>query len=112
MKKSSDGMCWITRGREIENYLRPALIAGYLTERFERDIVIGLSEDDHLGDAISAGLAGIGHLDYAAAKPAYARKLSELMGPEDLDVLDLRVRLKQVVGWIRKWNHLPNCEGT
>jgi hypothetical protein len=100
--------CWVTQGREIENYLRGELVGEYLTKKCGQPVKVAFSADEALQQAIDRSTDGIGcpKINYAGAKPAYAREICEHMTEDDLDALDLRDRLAQVVDLIRRWNHM------
>lgn len=103
-----DGLCWVTQGREIENYLRPEVINAYLSARLGQALSVSFSEESRLEEAIAVALKGVDgrRIDYARAKVAYAREFRQLFEATDLDVLDLRERLAETVALIRKWNHM------
>ena len=109
MDRNGDGLCWVTQGREIENYLRPELINAYLSKRVGQSGHVAFSKDVRLERAIAAATKGLDgpRADYAKEKVVWARGLVELMDSPDLDVFDLRARLAEVVALIRKWNGKP-----
>lgn len=106
MVRNNDGLCWVTKGREIENYLRPGLVSGYLSERFAKDVNVKFATDDRLAETITIATTGLegSRVDYAREKVAYARAFSARLQSADLDVLDLHDRLMEMVARIRKWN--------
>lgn len=108
LKQLGDESCWVTRGREIENYLPVALIKRYLDKRYRKDIDVTFYENDRLSDAIENATKGEegAKVAYARRKVACAREIRELMTEDDLDVLDLRERLTILIRHIREWNHL------
>jgi hypothetical protein len=73
-----------------------------------RKVSINFSPNSHLAKAIAAATKEMGgpRVEYAKEKVAYAREFVDRMQPMDLDALDLRQRLLEVVTRIRKWNHL------
>jgi hypothetical protein len=101
------GSCWVTQGREIENYLPKGLVERYLTERYGKTITVQFSADDRLGEALARATEGEGRkARYDDEKVDYAREFCQLMTAQDLDVLDLRAWLERVIRHIRRWNHL------
>jgi hypothetical protein len=108
LSELGNGSCWVTSGREIENYLPSDLIKRYLSQRYGKAIAVRFGPDAHLDKSIASSIrAEHGpKVRYAQAKVGYARELCALMTEEDLNVLDLEARLKQVVGHIRAWNHM------
>ncbi len=103
-----DNQCWVTQGREIENYLRPELLKAYFTEKCGQSVAVAYNRNTRVDRAIAAATKDTdgAKIDYAAKKVAYSREFCELMTEDDLDVLDLRDRLDQVVKLIRQWNHM------
>lgn len=100
--------CWVTEGREIENYLRPELLKTYLTEKCGESVAVTYNRNARVDRAIAAATEDTegGKIDYAAKKVAYSREFCERMSTEDLDVLDLKDRLAGVVTLIRQWSGL------
>lgn len=94
--------CWVTKGREIENYLAPEVIAkayGELTGK-ERPVVLGAFQK------IEAVVKKAHHPEWRARfayednKPAFARRF--IQHSEAIpDRLDLRERVKELVKEIR-----------
>lgn len=103
-----EDQCWVTQGREIENYLRPELLKVYLTEKCGQHVSAAYNRNTRVDRAIAAATKTIAgrQVDYAKAKVRYAREFCDRMDAIDLDHLDLRDRLSQVVELIRKWNHM------
>jgi hypothetical protein len=102
--------CWVTKGREIENYLPSGLVEQALALHYGKHIPFTFTESQHLGDAIDAATAAEPKKKGPfgdKTKVARARELCRLMTNADLDVFDLRDRLFRLIGFIRKWNHLP-----
>lgn len=105
------GSCWVTQGREIENYLPKALFERYLAERYGTAVTVQFSADDRLGDALAEATEGEARkVRYDDEKVDYARAFCQLMTEGDLDVLDLREWLGRVIGHIRRWNHLEPAQ--
>jgi len=95
------GFAWVTQGREIENYIRPATLEEAVkrvhadaerlenTGQYDRCLVVRTKED---------GLRK--NID----KVAVAREVAK--EPADLDVMDLRERIGKLVEFIRESNSL------
>lgn len=100
--------CWVTKGREIENYLSSALVQRFLATQCAQAATVTFDAEEHLEKAISTAIGDVGgpRVAYARAKVGYAREFCELMTTEDLDVLDLREQLTHLVDLIRRWNHM------
>jgi putative ATP-dependent endonuclease of OLD family len=114
LKELGPGSCWVTKGREIENYLHPALIERYLAQRYGRAIRVRLSMDGRLDNSLSTATKNEtgAKVRYSDEKVAYARQFCGLMTLEDLNVSDLREWLNRVIAHIRKWNHMEKVRSS
>lgn len=109
VKEIGEDSCWVTQGREIENYLRAELLENYLGEKCRNPIKISFDENARLGESIAQAVNGTGtSIPYDSRKVVYAREFSARMTDGDLDVLDLREWAGKIVGHIRRWNHMAN----
>jgi len=93
--------CWVTQGREIENYLPLALIQRTLAEDYPSVAGIAFGPDDRLNKL----LVPLDGFPNRYDKVAFARKFCEAMTVTDLDILNLTARLGDVVRLVRTWNH-------
>ncbi len=96
--------CWITQGREIENYLPTTLLERFLKSHFpegvnsvefERDIKIDICIKKALVDK---------SLIYSNNKKGYAKDICNLMTIDDIDHLDLKQWIKRIHDSITAWN--------
>lgn len=98
--ESMKAFCWVTKGREIENYISSAVVDGFLGTPNSNQVGRYESFFAHL-DSI---LPGEG-TKYSTKKPLLAEKLAPFMSKIDLaKVLDLDDRMTQVCSSIRAWN--------
>ena len=96
--------CWVTQGREIENYLPPSLLKRFLTERFPEMVKpVTFGQDDRIDDSIAAAVPEKSFA-YARNKKGYARSICNLMTAEDTDCLNLKEWIKNIRDAIGKWN--------
>lgn len=86
---------WITKGREIENYLTECTIQKWLN--LEK---IKANPDKKLGEIISRKTTK----KYDSAKSKYAKEICENITEEDLEILDLKRKINQLVREIYNWN--------
>lgn len=99
--------CWVTKGREIENYLRPDLLKAYLSDKYNEPVYATYGRTHRVDAAILKATKDMDRpTDYAKAKVAYAREFCDRMTADDLDSLDLLERMKRLVAQIRRWNYL------
>lgn len=99
--------CWITDGREIENYLNSEAISKAYSKLVGHNVTANLSRFDSLEDVLRAaiGRAWRPKYSYDVAKPARAREIAEHVelnhiGPQ------LRGRLIELVELIRNASEL------
>lgn len=94
------GISWITKGKEVENYLPSSAIARLFGIEAPRSV--GQYEDffSYL-DEIQAGKGPY----YSARKPLLAERVCRLLTKEDLEpVLDIAEKMGRICFRIRKWN--------
>jgi hypothetical protein len=106
LEELGEEQCWVTEGREIENYLRPELIARYLTDKCGQTVNIEFTSEHKLQEAITAATEDLDVTPVKHTKVEYARAFCELMDLLDVDVLDLSEKLNLMVELIREWNHM------
>ena len=101
----SGGICWVTDGREIENYLPERVVATACEELVGKQIAIAIGPYDKFEDTLSQALkeARAKNLDYSADKVRYARKFVQHFELADMDN-QLRKRIEEIVAKIRHWN--------
>lgn len=104
--EDTESYCWITYGREVENYLSPRTVNETLsTADAQIDFQIDRYQkfDDALAEA--AQKAGIKAPLYAKDKVGYARKFADHICIQDIEAdRDLKRNLDRIVGLIREWN--------
>lgn len=84
------GLVWVTEGKEIENYVSARIIS-----QITNDHVSKLDKFDAVPNAVSK---------YVSDKISLAHQVGEQTTDEDMDVLDLRVRMTELVGRVKAWN--------
>lgn len=104
VEKESDsvgGLCWITDGREIENYLPTNVIEAACKELKGADIKFNWSNfgkfDSRLSNALEK--AGASNIDYANDKPKFAKEFVKHFTGTDVST-DLKNRLQTLVDYI------------
>jgi putative ATP-dependent endonuclease of OLD family len=95
-----DAHCWVTKGKEIENYIPAAVV----------DVFLGVENSQHVDkyesffEYLNNIVAGVG-TKYNAKKPLLAEKLAPYMTMANLTgVLDMNENMNQVCDAIRSWN--------
>jgi hypothetical protein len=96
--------CWITQGREIENYLPPGLVERYLRGRFsDRVKAVEFGRDEKIDACIKRSVDG-DSFAYAANKKGYAKEICEVMVADDLECHNLKEWLNRISLAIKQWN--------
>lgn len=92
--------CWITKGKEIENYISTGVVDSYW--ELEKSPQVG--KYDNFFDYIDGLIPGDGQ-KYNAKKPLLAEAIVQHMAIENMNgVLDLNECMERVCESIRKWN--------
>lgn len=88
-----DKLCWITKGREIENYLTLNTLCKWL----KTDSLV-LNSNNKLETDVAPK-------KYDLYKSKYSKEIVSHISSEDLETLDLKLRLNQLVKQINIWNN-------
>jgi len=104
--KDAHIMCWVTDGREIENYLTPEVVVRAFREM--HGIEITLPSIDRYADFASVVDVQVDRVatdapGYGKCKSDYARKIAALITEEDIKE-ELKEHLLEVIKVIREWN--------
>lgn len=92
--------CWITKGREIENYISVSSLNDWLSNKKVKGCEnIVFEKFDKLEDKLPC-LTPL----YNRNKNGYAKEIINFINENDLDVMDLRIKLNSIVNSIKKWN--------
>jgi putative ATP-dependent endonuclease of the OLD family len=99
-----NGLSWLTKGKEVENYLPSEVIAQFLNVSVDKVSQVDQYQDffDYLD-----GVEPKKGIYYRGKKPMLAEQLSPYFTKESLsETLDLREKLDDLCTRIRKWNGL------
>ena len=100
-----DNQCWITQGREIENYLRPELLFSFFEKKKPGKVSdFKFEKDDRIQDAIEAAVKVKSTPNYNSDKVGYARHFREMMTADDLEILNLKTWIRRIMSAIQEWN--------
>jgi putative ATP-dependent endonuclease of the OLD family len=104
-KELGEESIWITKGREIENYLTDNTVSKWLAinflinDRFNGDVNTKLEDNISKLDANEK-------IKYNLNKNKYASEIVNYIEGEDINVLDLESNLNKLVKIIKKWNRV------
>jgi putative ATP-dependent endonuclease of the OLD family len=93
--------CWITKGKEIENYLNENTIKKWLKTKYGKDVKIVFKQDNILGNILEKKTINI---KYSKAKAIYSKEIVEFIELDDLKILDLEKNINLLVRAIERWN--------
>lgn len=96
------GFCWITEGKEVENYIPKSAITSYYD--MEIDANVGAFEDfNNYLENIKSGEGG----RFLTKKVRFAEEIRPHLNRENLcTMLDFQARMNDVINCIKKWNAL------
>lgn len=109
--KDEQELCWLTKGREIENYVDPLVLQAAVKEIYKTtyDKPAATGQFDHAlwfkrarAKKSRSGKAALSLIETSVDKLLVARRVCE--HEADLSVLDLRERVNALVGMIRDAN--------
>ncbi|CAG0994745.1 hypothetical protein MTYP_02489 [Methylophilaceae bacterium] len=100
--ESNGGFVWVTKGKEIENYISAGAISNWLNEQGFAEV----GQYENFFDYLDNIRAGEGQR-YSSRKPLLAELLVPNMTSENIaGVLDLTDKLEGLCNAIKKWNSL------
>lgn len=98
------GICWVTKGREIENYLSDACLTRFLqSHQPNTSKSVKFDKNDRIDNALRRAKA---KFKYSDRKPHFARKIADAVQADDLNHLDLRKQITAICDFVRKCNGL------
>ena len=104
LREIGEDKCWITQGREIENYLPAGLITRFLKSKTpDHSGEVTFQPDEKIDDCLERAWPAK-PLKYGLDKKRYSKGLCEIMTAEDLDCLDLKNWLGRILEAIRRWS--------
>lgn len=104
--ESNSGISWVTKGREVENYIPARVIAKWLGVGIEQ--VTQSEQYENFFTYLDGIKDGKGKY-YSSRKPLLAEELGPHFLKNDLNgVLDLSQRINDVCTNIRKWNNMQH----
>ncbi|MFD1161056.1 ATP-dependent nuclease [Hwangdonia seohaensis] len=95
--------CWITKGREIENYLSDATLTNWFRNKHKVKVEIINKKDIKLEDNILNTDTKV-KFKYNLNKTIHSSEIVEFIDESSLDVLDLKQNLNQLIEAIMTWN--------
>lgn len=97
------GNCWITQGREIENYLTSDTLSNWLKSEHNTSSKIENDKNIKLEENILSSDKNI-KLQYNLNKTVFSSEIVEYIDHSNLEVLDLKSRINNLIEQIEIWN--------
>lgn len=100
-----DNSVWITKGREIENYLSNRTLNKWLLDTY----CIKSNIDNELNTKLEESIAkipGAEKVKYNLNKNKYASEIIDFIEVEDLETLNLKSSIERMIKEINKWNRI------
>jgi predicted ATP-dependent endonuclease of OLD family len=98
-----DNHCWITKGREIENYLPDEVISKWLLEKYNYTSHFINNKDLKMEENIANSNDKI-KIKYNLSKTVYSSEIIKFIDKTSIEVMDLKDSLEKVIFHIREWN--------
>ncbi|MFH1658345.1 MAG: ATP-binding protein [Pseudomonadota bacterium] len=100
--ENSNCLCWVTRGKEIENYIPSTLVSNIVGT----DVATNVGQYECFFDYLDSHTAGLGK-KYSTKKTLLAEQLTQKMTKDNMqNTLDLSERVETLCSQIRKWNSI------
>lgn len=96
---------WITKGREIENYLSNNTIQNWLSEKYNTGIGFENESNTKLEDNV-AKLKNTDKIKYNLNKNKYSAEIIQYIALVDMNNLDLKSNINKLVQSIKNWNKI------
>ncbi|MBK7094591.1 MAG: hypothetical protein IPH57_05950 [Saprospiraceae bacterium] len=102
-KEIGDNNSWITKGREIENYLSDKTISNWLLEKHGYKSNFSNEKNTKPEDNIANSNKTI-NLKYNSSKTVYSSEIGNFIDKDSLDILDLKENIVNLIDKIKGWN--------
>lgn len=101
--ESNGNYCWITSGKEIENYIPKELLESKYNKNFNKDF----SKYKKINEYLNEQVREFDGDKFDRIKIEFAKAITELMTKENMkESLDLDINMKKIIERIKKWNDL------
>ncbi len=103
-KEIGDNKCWITKGREIENYLSESTIKQWLRKKNGVEIPFEYSPQEKIEDSIKKANTSSKSIKYEENKNVFSKEIIHFIEKDAFSTLDLGEKVDEIIAWIDKWN--------
>ena len=97
----NDNLCWITKGKEIENYIPQQL----LEEKYNKKFSKKFNKYDKINEYLNKQVGELAGDKFFRGKVEFAKSIVELMTKENMEKsLDINLNMKKIIEKIKMWN--------
>ena len=97
--------CWVTNGREIENYLSNNIIRNWLKSKYGYETIFENEKNTKLEDNI-INCSSKMKIIYNQNKTLYSSEIIEFIDRDSIKTLDLEAKLNTLINNIKIWNSI------
>lgn len=103
LEELGQGKIWITKGREIENYITNNTINAWLKKNYSFNGEINTKIDDKF-ETIIESEPSLSKVKYNLNKNKFANEIINFVEETDLNYLDLKLNIEHIISLIKNWN--------
>jgi predicted ATP-dependent endonuclease of OLD family len=97
----NNNMCWITKGKEIENYIPQKILEEKYNKKFKHEF----KRYDKINEYLNKEVGELAVDKFFRSKVEFAKSVTQLMTKDNMkDFLNLDLNMKKVIGTIKLWN--------
>lgn len=101
-----ENKAWITKGREIENYISNETLQKWLKEDYNIDCTLSNESNTKLEESISNVGKATEKIKYNLNKNKFANEIVKYIDKTNIEILDLTQNLDNLISTIKKWNKI------
>lgn len=105
MEEIGGDNCWVTKGREIENYLSEKTLSNWLKTDYGRAVIVSGNQNKKLENILKESDSTM-KIEYNKNKKGFATEISKYIDEHDLNILDLAEKVRGVISKIKEWNSM------
>lgn len=97
----NNNLCWITKGKEIENYISQKI----LEERYRKKFIKEFKKYDKINEYLNQEVGEMAGDKFFRSKVEFAKTIAKMMTKDNMkEILDLDTNMKKVIEKIKLWN--------
>ena len=97
----NNNFCWITKGKEIENYISQKI----LEEKYGKKFIKEFNKYDKINEYLNQEVGKMAGDKFFRSKVEFAKTIAKMMTKDNMkEILDLDTNMKKVIEKIKLWN--------